>query len=988
MKLFCLVRAAAVLFVLCTGLSVAQDLGSLRALTQVANEEQLREIVAREPASGMSYRQLAEFFRDQGVAALRLGDWSARERIYRRWIKDVPDNFVPRWALFEALTGTDKRAEALELGESVLRDAVSPIDKVRLNNVLALVYLTNGNLKRTRELLGAAEKIIAADFNGENRGAGQAFWTNHAKLVFFAAQCRLSDRLAQHVKAIEQCRLADDYGSQQMAPANLIAAQRYLGGSWHVNSVLYLADAQLGAALPFDAEVTARRAMGLSKTYGTNLVSLPPFYRIGARARIEQHDYAGAESIAVEGLRLAGAAKQSPASLYPIGLKVNLLMSLVGQARWSDAQRVLDSMNRDVAGNPTAQGLANAVEPRAITAIMNRHPQTVLAPLLTSLRYREENFGPEHVMTGILRGIYGLALAASTDADAQGKALGELARAVTSITAPSSLGEEYLDLGLRQLYRRMILEKYLELSTSQSVDQQTVATTFRVADYLRGSTVQLSLSQAAARSAAGTPELADVVRRDQDATNELRGLYAFIAEQSGSAQERRVDDIVTQMRQRITELERIRGSLRTEISKKFPDYDRLVNPQPPGPEEVALRMRDGEVFVSLLPTQQFVYVWAVGKGGSAFHRAALDDASLRALVQRLRKTLDVAGSAGKAPRFDAEASHELYERLFKPVAANLQGARSIVVAPGGVLGQVPMGVLLTAPWTGIDPAQAPWLIKQAAISHVASASAWMSLNTLAKAKVANESFAAWGDPLFDKARPQQTAAATRALALTRAASSRDITEAPRAAITYSEIPALPETRLEIEAIAASLGSNAANDAYFGDRATRESVLNSSKTGQLFKKRVLVFATHGLVPGDLPNLTQPALALAANGQEQANPLAPLLTLEDVLGLKLNADWVVLSACNTASADGKAEESLSGLARGFFYAGSRSLLVTHWSVESDSAKELTTSTFAHYAANPQAPKAESLRQAMLKVMGMQQFSHPAYWAPYALVGDGGR
>ena len=99
-------------------------------------------------------------------------------------------------------------------------------------------------------------------------------------------------------------------------------------------------------------------------------------------------------------------------------------------------------------------------------------------------------------------------------------------------------------------------------------------------------------------------------------------------------------------------------------------------------------------------------------------------------------------------------------------------------------------------------------------------------------------------------------------------------------------------------------------------------------------------------------------------------------------------MVLSACNTAAADGKAEEALSGLARGFFYAGSRSLLVTHWAVESESAKALTTATFAHYSANPNAPKAESLKQAMLKVMAMPQYGHPAYWAPYALVGDGGR
>lgn len=156
----------------------------------------------------------------------------------------------------------------------------------------------------------------------------------------------------------------------------------------------------------------------------------------------------------------------------------------------------------------------------------------------------------------------------------------------------------------------------------------------------------------------------------------------------------------------------------------------------------------------------------------------------------------------------------------------------------------------------------------------------------------------------------------------------------------------------------------------------------------YKVSRVAFATDGLMTGDLPNLNQPALALAATGQESSNPLALLLTLEDVLTLKLNADWVVLSACNTAAAGGKAEEALSGLARGFFYAGSRSLLVTHWAVESESAKLLTTNTFAHYAEHPEAPKAESLRQAMLPVMEKPEFAHPAYWAPYALVGDGGR
>jgi CHAT domain-containing protein len=166
------------------------------------------------------------------------------------------------------------------------------------------------------------------------------------------------------------------------------------------------------------------------------------------------------------------------------------------------------------------------------------------------------------------------------------------------------------------------------------------------------------------------------------------------------------------------------------------------------------------------------------------------------------------------------------------------------------------------------------------------------------------------------------------------------------------------------------------------------VLIENKNGNLYKQRVVAFATHGLMAGDLPNLMQPALAMAGTKDDATNILAPLLTLEDVLTLKLNADWVVLSACNTAAADGKAEEALSGLARGFFYAGSRSMLVTHWAVDSESAVILTTQTFHNNQTKTTEAKAESLRKAMLTVMNTPNMEHPTYWAPYALVGDGAR
>ena len=283
---------------------------------------------------------------------------------------------------------------------------------------------------------------------------------------------------------------------------------------------------------------------------------------------------------------------------------------------------------------------------------------------------------------------------------------------------------------------------------------------------------------------------------------------------------------------------------------------------------------------------------------------------------------------------------------------------------------------------------------QHAVSHVPTANGWLSLKRLGRTPSAQQALIAWGDPVFDAKLPVQVAllestapnSSVRSVATLRSADlmPRNVLD-PDTYVNYSKLPALPETRDEVLELAKILSANAAQDVILGAQATRESVLKSSISGQLARKQVVVFATHGLLAGDLPNLNQPALAMAAT-QNPAD--SPLLTLEDVLSLKLNADWVVLSACNTAGADGRAGEALTGLARGFFYAGSRSLLVTHWSVESESAMMLTTKTFAAYKGDARIRRAEALRQAMLDTMKVSRFSHPAYWAPYALVGEGGR
>jgi CHAT domain-containing protein len=176
----------------------------------------------------------------------------------------------------------------------------------------------------------------------------------------------------------------------------------------------------------------------------------------------------------------------------------------------------------------------------------------------------------------------------------------------------------------------------------------------------------------------------------------------------------------------------------------------------------------------------------------------------------------------------------------------------------------------------------------------------------------------------------------------------------------------------------------ASDIHLGSDASETTL----KRAPLADYAIVYFATHGLVAGDVKGVAEPSLALSipVNPSELDDGL---LTSSEVAQLKLNADWVVLSACNTIAGDKPGAEALSGLARSFFYAGARALLVTHWSVDSAAATRLTTSTFDRLKADPKLGRAEALRQAMLSYpndASSPRNAYPGFWGPFALIGEG--
>jgi len=986
-QLLCLTLALAL------GNARAQEIETL-AGSKVSPQEatRLREVLATPAPAGATNDQLDRFYRELDAAAFKLGDIQERERVLREWSQSSK-NLDGRWTYASFLLGTEKVEEGFQRFEALLKELKFPDQKVRMRARLAMSYIDQSNYKRAEALLNEASDMIKIDFATPRAGAG-AYWFARADMEFNTIRARLYMRQGRFAEALEAARLANARGNTMHAVDQLVdERQRTFGRSGHAwavaeNALVYMAMGRL-----LDADDMLRQAYALYKKYDLNEDAMLVFYRRVGDLRFNEGHYAEAIKVyqKVRGILQRQGANEGAADM--LFTRIAIARSLVASGQWEAAAKEFSEMDAAVGSSPTMANIVRQSEFRSQVYMQVGPVSRARTILQGTLKWHTENYGPNHYYTSIVRGLYAASLSINgSDAD-RANARREFEVAVNDMMAPGTLTTDYQENAYRKSVKNFILKSYLTLlSSAQFTSDGDAAEAFKAANNLIASSVQQAIAESAARAGVTQPALAALVRQDQDAKNELSVLYSYISAQGSEGSARRTPEIVNAMRARIKELEALRRDVKNRVQKEFPEYFQLIQPKVPTPAEVAAHLQPGDLFVSVLPMDDSTYVFAVGSNGRlVFLRSNLTQADMAQKVRRLRNTLDVAEKGERAPAFDFATGYALYKELLQPLEPVMQGKKHLILAASGTLGQIPFAVLPTREWTSGKSVDAPWLIRQYAMSSVPSANAWMSLQRLVKAPSGNQSLIAWGDPQFGSAATGATPGnavsrgATRAVVASRKDLSFDLDKPKVDVLRYGELPALPETRDEVIALGKTLNADVQRDVILGTAATRDSVLAASKEGRLVTRQVVVFATHGLLPGDLPNLDQPALAMATPSKQDGSPL---LTLDDVLGLRMNADWVVLSACNTAGADGKAEEAMSGLARGFFYAGSRSLLVTHWSVESESAMQLTTATFAQYQSNPKTTRADALRSAMLKVMAMEPYAHPAFWAPYALVGEGGR
>ncbi len=661
--------------------------------------------------------------------------------------------------------------------------------------------------------------------------------------------------------------------------------------------------------------------------------------------------------------------------------KINLL---VGQQNWSAVVQADDHYRQQL--DPASQQRIGLMSPGlAIALLQTGQADQAYIRFKPVFDIHAASMGENHPQVAQERGILAMALLAQGQRD---QAMQLFGQATPVLLSPASAESEGQDQSLRALTRRLVLEAYLDALAEQPDAPAAADTAFRIADALHLGKTQQALSQSAARAATQQADLSALIREDQDRKAEKLSLYGQLLRLSELPGEQRLPKVMDDMRARIAQIEQTRQSFDANLQKRFPAYANLIQPKAPTLEQTRAALKDKEALINVFSTDHATYVWAVSRSApTAFTRVAKTRQAVAQTVASLRRALDPgdADLAKGIPVFDLAAAHGLYLDLLQPVASAWKGANSLLVVSNGALGQLPLGLLPMAPATlraSAEPyagyKEVPWLIKEVAITQLPSANALVTLRGLPAGNAQRKAFIGFGDPDFSL----KTAQVASASGLRRVTATRSSSQTW---MPYSDLPPLPDTRDEILALAQVLKANTQRDVFLGREASKANVLKTP----LNQSKVVAFATHGLLPGEFPGVDQPSLALANPGQGQHG----LLTLDDILGLKLDADWVVLSACNTAAGDGNGAEAVSGLGRGFFYAGTRALLATHWPVESVSARLLVTETFEQQARHPDMGRAQALRASMLALMGQKasegfSYAHPLFWAPYALFGDGGQ
>jgi CHAT domain-containing protein len=517
---------------------------------------------------------------------------------------------------------------------------------------------------------------------------------------------------------------------------------------------------------------------------------------------------------------------------------------------------------------------------------------------------------------------------------------------------------------------------FITAALAADADHSLDAEIFRASQYAASDVADQTIARVAAVRASDDPALASLVAQADAAERARDAARINLAADAAKPDDERNGNDERALDAEMKAAAAQADALSAKLHASYPAYAQLADPGPAELGDVKAQLHPGEAFVSFVVGANESYALLVTPAGLTVKHLDIAGPELASEIADLRTAF--VPKLGRLPEFSLKTSYGLYAKLLAPLEGDLGATDHLVVAADGDLANLPFALLVTAaPRDGAEHnyVQAAWLIRREAVTNVPSPRAWLLLRGQAHQPEAPLPFFGLGDPAF-------TGVAAGNGNPMAALASACVADGPVSPALLRALPPLPDTRKEVQTIGASFGASP-HAILLGPAAT-EAALRGEDLGQY---RVLYFATHGLLPGELHCQGEPALVLSPPETAPATVADDgLLYASQISAWHLNADLVVLSACNTAAAGGTrfGGGALEGLADAFFHAGARAVLASHWEVPSTSTMRLMTGVFA--PADRGDGYAQALRKAQLALISQSGTAHPFHWAAFTLIGDG--
>ncbi|CAO3449725.1 hypothetical protein [Azospirillum argentinense] len=497
---------------------------------------------------------------------------------------------------------------------------------------------------------------------------------------------------------------------------------------------------------------------------------------------------------------------------------------------------------------------------------------------------------------------------------------------------------------------------------------------FEAGQLVRGTMTSQAIARTALRMSADR-SAGGVIRRLQDAERDHDRAKNELARMEADPQA--LSNELDFLRTEVETKKRAVSQLTQEVQSAFPRYQSLLD-APVKVADVQAQLTQRDALYQIIVGEPMSVAFLIRKNGMTAYRVALTPGQAARETKALRSAID----GSQLLEYDVIGANKLFETLMGPAKARMADVDHLVTVPSGPLLSLPLGLLVTEPHPRVadnrDYRTVPWLIQRYALTLTPSVRSFVDLRRV-EPSTAPQPFIGFGDPL----------PFTNVDAVLR---NRNLPESCRSEVArLTKLPRLEGTDREVRSVAQSLqastGSVLIRDAFSHEKVRQLGQAPDNGTALLEQYRIVYFATHGLLPNELNCWSEPALmvSLPEGAPQQYDGL---LAASEIEQLRLNADLVVLSACNTGAEGSGGGESLTGIARSFFVGGARSLLVSHWQVDNGATIKLMTELFRRIGGERSQGSAYHLQSAQKEIIADLEQSHPYFWAAFTLVGDGNR